>query len=104
MLTLAFGPASDTLSGAPTGNAEYPVWFGWYRCKKGEGIKRLKNSETYVAYFITQGKFKILSEGQKKEVGAGTWIGFPPNTEYEVEATADNSVLIWVHTVERAVN
>lgn len=42
MLTLAFGPASDTLSNAPAGNAAYPFWFGWYHCKKGNELKRWK--------------------------------------------------------------
>jgi len=102
MLTLAFGPASDALSGSPASSAAYPFWFGWYHCKKGEELKRFKNSETYVAYFITQGKFEILSEGQKKEVGAGNWVGFPPQTEYEVKATADDSVLLWVYVPPKA--
>ncbi len=102
MLTLAFGPASDALSGAPASSANYPFWFGWYHCKKGEELKRFKNSETYVAYFVTQGKFEILSEGEKKEVGAGAWVGFPPQTEYEVKATADDSVLLWVYVPPKA--
>ena len=44
MLTLAFGPASDALSGAPAGNVAYPFWFGWYNCKKGQELKRWKNT------------------------------------------------------------
>jgi len=102
MLTLAFGPASDALSNAPAGNAAYPFWFGWYHCKKGNELKRWKNTETYVAYYVTKGKFKILSEGQTKEVGPGDWVGFPPKTEYEVMATADDSELLWVYVPPKA--
>ncbi len=102
MLTLAFGPAADQLSGAPAGNAQYPFWFGWYRCNSGEELKRWKNSETHVAYFVTKGSFKILSEGETKTVGQGTWIGFPPATEYEVHCTENGSELLWVYVPPKA--
>ncbi len=97
MLTLAFGPGSDELSGAPAANVGYPFWFGWYNCNSGEELKRFQNSETYVAYYVTKGKFKILSEGQVKEVGLGDWIGFPPQTDFEVQAIEDGSELLWVY-------
>ncbi len=97
MLALAFGPGSDELSGAPAANVGYPFWFGWYGCNSGEELKRFQNSETHVAYYVTKGKFKILSEGQVKEVGLGDWIGFPPQTEFEVQALEDGSELLWVY-------
>ena len=102
MLTLAFGPAADQLSGAPTGNTQYPFWFGWYRCNMGEELKRWKNSETHVAYFVTKGSFKILSEGVTKTIGQGTWIGFPPKTEYEVHCLENGSELLWVYDPPKA--
>jgi len=42
MLTLAFGPAANALSGAPEGNTSYPFWFGWYHCNMGEELKLFK--------------------------------------------------------------
>jgi len=97
METLAFGPAADQFSGAPEGNASYPLWFGWARSNKGEGLPRVKNTETHVCFFITKGSFKILSEGETKTVGEGTWVGFPPQTEYEVHCMANGSELLWVY-------
>ncbi len=102
MLTLAFGPACDQLSGAPAANASYPFWFGWYRCNKGEELKRFKNTETHVAYYVTKGSFSILSEGETRDVGAGTWVGFPPQTEYEVRCLEDGSELLWVYVPPKA--
>ena len=62
----------------------------------------MQNTETYVAYYVTKGKFKILSESRIKEIGAGDQVGFPPQTEYEVMATADDSELVWVYIPPKA--
>ncbi len=102
MLTLAFGPAADALSGAPEGNTSYPFWFGWYHCNMGEELKLFKNTETHVGYFVTKGSFKILSEGETKTVGEGAWVGFPPQTEYEVHCMANGSELLWVYVPPKA--
>ena len=102
MLTLAFGPAADQFSGAPAGNAKFPFWFGWYLCKKGEELKLWKNTETFVAYYVTKGKFSILSEGKTQDVAAGDWVGFPPQTEYEVKSLEEGSELIWVYYPPKA--
>ena len=102
MLTLAFGPAADQLSGAPAGNAQCPFWFGWYHCKKGEELKRWKNTETFVAYYVTKGKFSILSEAKTQDVVAGDLIGFPPKTDYEVKSLEDGSELLWVYYPPKA--
>ena len=102
MLTLAFGPAADQFSNAPAGNTDFPFWFGWYRCNMGEELKRFQNSETHVAYFVTKGSFKILSEGETQTVGEGTWIGFPPKTDYEVHCLTNDSELLWVYSPPKA--
>jgi len=102
MLTLAFGPAADQLSEAPAGNASFPFWFGWYRCNIGETLAKFRNTETHVGYYITKGRFKILSEGETKDVGAGDWVGFPPQTDYEVVALENGSELLWVYVPPKA--
>lgn len=102
MLTLAFGPVCNDFGGAPDKNADFPFWFDWYRCNMGEELKKWKNTETYVAYFVSKGSFKILSEGETKTVGEGTWIGFPPQTEYEVHCMENGSELLWVYYPPKA--
>lgn len=102
MLTLAFGPGANDFSGAPDNNADFPFWFGWYRCNMGEELKKWKNTETYVAYFVSKGSFKILSEGETKTVGEGTWVGFSPQTEYEVHCMENGSELLWVYYPPKA--
>jgi len=97
MERLAFGPIADYLSGAPEGNTLYPLWFGLYRGNMGEGLTRIKNTRTHVCYYVTKGSFEILSEGETKTVGEGTWVGFPPQTEYEVHCMANGSELLWVY-------
>ncbi len=97
METLGFGPAADHYCGAPEGNASYPLWFGLCNSKKGEGLPRVKNTEAHVCYFITKGSFKILSEGETKIVGERTWVGFPPQTEYEVHCMENGSEILWVY-------
>jgi REP element-mobilizing transposase RayT len=72
------------------------------RCNLGEELKRIKNTETYVAYFISKEIFEILSEGETKTVGAGTWVGFPPQTEYEVHFMDKGSELLWVYEPTKA--
>lgn len=92
----------DQLSGAPEGNSSYRFWFGWYRCDMSEELRRFKNTETYVDYFVTKGSFKILSKGETKTVGEGERVGFPPQTEYEVHRMANGLELLWVYVPPKA--
>ena len=73
------------------------IRFGLCNSKKGEGLPRVKNTEAHVCYFITKGSFKILSEGETKTVGERTWVGFPPQTEYEVHCMENGSEILWVY-------
>ncbi len=94
-VTVAFGPGGHF--------DKAPFWFGWYGCKKGDELKRWKNTETWVGYYVVQGEFEILSEGETKKCGPGEWISFPPQTDYEVKATGEGeSILLWVYYPPKA--